>query len=758
MLGLLAGAWAGLGSGPAIAQPVAVELMRPADATGLPVGLQGRLGLAEGRDLLFSLEQGERLRGVERLATLGTPEAIETLLDATENGSPLTRDPLVRLAIVRALGVHAGKPRVRALLVREMMDAGGRRDVASAATTLVRETAALALARQGDRESVEALVSAAMLRGQAGDAARGALATEPPRSIDALLFEETEATDEESDEEPEAERPTAPARGKAGKASKFGKTTVETKKPTRSSSDRDDEKGTKKTKKTPRVLTPSSLSLLGELGDLRAIPSLRAELERSDRPSRAAAALALAKLGDASILPVVRTWGEESDPRFVLASAEVLAMLGDPGADKLIERCLGIEAVRAGALKLAGDVASPGLVKPLAKLLPSLDPTDRVRALAAIGRAGAAAELEPSLADKELAPAAIVALGTSPSPEAGDRIAAALAGKEGKDAVLRRALVRAALLRVVAKRERVEGLGDTLRALAASKDASDVELGAFARVLLNPSEVGEVLGADPPLAVVSGAARAALLHPTADTLRPFAPLLRGLDPEKPSARQIASGVALLAPEAASTVPFDTLLRLAEGGGPLASLAARALPARATDGDQKRLSALLFGSDASVRVALALGLAEAPSGGTASRLGRAYEREDDVLVRRALITALARRPERQAARTLELASRLDPDATVRAIASSGLVGERASTGTSSDPARELGLDVRAATFFSVVDAGGTARTVSARVVLPSGMAIPVVTAEDGGLLLGGLPFGRSSLELAVQPEPDHRPGR
>lgn len=733
----LAGLWPGL----AAAQAVAVEAprpVRPSEATGLPVGLEGRLGLGEGRDLLFSLTLDERLRGVERLSTLGTPEAIEALLDATESGSPLSRDPLVRLAVVRALASHAGEPRVRAYLAREMLDAGGRRDVASPATSLVRDSAALALARQGDREAVDALVSAAMLRGQAGEAARAALIAEPPRAIDAILFEEThEAVDEDEADD---------AGDKAAKKDKPG-ARRDGKKGDREGDEGLAEKAGKGRRRAPRLLTPLSMTLLGDLGDLRAIPSLRAELDRSDRPSRAAAALALAKLGDASIAPVVRAWGEESDPRFVLAAAEVLAVLGDPSASELVARCLALEPVRGQALKLALDLASPQLVKPLLKIEASLDASERPRLVLALGRAGAVDEVAERLKDAELAPAAIVALAGIRSGAASERIAAGLASN---DAAVRRAWTRVALVRVALLRERVSGMSALLDGLARSKDAADQELSAFGRVALDPDDLSDVLGDKPTLAVVAGAARAALASADSKALAPFGPLLRGLDPERVSPIQIAAGVGLLSPEVAREVPFDVLLRLAEGGGPLASLAARALPSRATEADAPRVRALLSGSDKAVRVGLALGLSESSAGGEAARLARAYQREDDPEVRRALVRALGRRPERQARAALALAARLDPDATARAAAAAP---------RPADPLGEAGLDRHAASFFRVSRAGAaTDEPAVARVVLPSGLAVPVVTSADGGLLLAGVPFGRSTLELAPQPEPEHRPSR
>jgi hypothetical protein len=53
----------------------------------------------------------------------------------------------------------------------------------------------------------------------------------------------------------------------------------------------------------------------------------------------------------------------------------------------------------------------------------------------------------------------------------------------------------------------------------------------------------------------------------------------------------------------------------------------------------------------------------------------------------------------------------------------------------------------ASFFSVERADAGVREQAFRVVLPNGMALPLVSARDGGLLIPGLPFGPATLELS-----------
>src|SRR5262249_61408182 len=112
---------------------------------------------------------------------------------------------------------------------------------------------------------------------------------------------------------------------------------------------------------------------------------------------------------------------------------------------------------------------------------------------------------------------------------------------------------------------------------------------------------------------------------------------------------------------------------AGAGGPLAPLAARALPSRDADALRGRLKRLLEGSDPVVRAHIALGLARDPEPSAVSLLTSAYRFEDDAGVRRAIMRALSRRPEVQRMATLIEARDLDPAADVRALGRAALAG-------------------------------------------------------------------------------------
>ncbi len=713
---------------------------------GVPTGgsLLDRTAVARGRQLLYGPTEADRRRGVERLGSSGTPQAVDALLEALETGSVVARDPEARLLAVRLLHPHARRADVRKLMIRELLEGAGRRDPAAGISTLLRQSAALALARAGDPESIRALVTAASQRGPSGDAARLALVVAPPADLDLVLLEPPPDEDEDDAEPPPGGEPDPfPAEERGPKPAP--RKTPGTKPPAKPPA-----KEKKKpapsgppAPRTPRVLSPPLITLLGDLGDVRAMPALRAELDGAHRPSRAAAAVALAKLGDADIGARVLPWLDDAEPRLVSAAAEVLVTLGHPKAPSAIAKALRDDATRSAALELANDASSAELAAPIEKLLPRLEGEEAARAVMTLGRSGGVAALVKLLDDPALGPAATTALGGSPASAAAQAIEAGIADARP---ARRRAFVRAAIVRALVLAEDVRGLDATLVAMAKSTDASDREIAAFGRIALGHATVEDVLGQRPALAVVAGAARGALIRGDA-AMEPFLPLISELDPEAPSPTAIIAGIALLSPDVADRVPFKKLLRLAENGGPLAPLAARALPRRDDGTAQARIRALLEGTDPAVRAAVALGLGEAKDPSSASLLVDRYHREDDDRVRRTVVLALGMRDEVQRERVLAPAAAVDPDPDARRLARVALGKKRLRPPASF----EKGLAV-----FVRVDAGDRSPAPPLRLVLPSGLAVPVAAANDGGLLLAGVPFGRSSLELSGSAEAGGEP--
>jgi HEAT repeat protein len=665
--------------------------------------LSARFGLEEGRAGLFAPDLEVRHRAIDRLVTLGTPEALGVLLESLDGGSPVAREASSRLRLVRALASFADKDEIRAHLGKEMLDVGGRRDTGIGLPQLVRETAAMALARRGDAACVASLVSAAQLRGAAGEPARRALLAYPPRSASALLFEEAEV---QPDDAPVVVAVAGPKPPKPG----------EPKKP--AVDEPTCEGDCEPQGPALRSLNPAYVTFLGELGDLRAIGALRPELDRSDRSMRGATALALARLGDGLSLDAVRAWDEKSDARLLLAAAEALAAGGSPDARRFLVLALASPDVRKGALTLAHQLPSPELCKPLASLPDDLSTDERVRRTMAAGRSGCVSLVVAELGDPVVGGAAITALATASSEEAERAIDEALAKQaDAKLDAATRPWLRAATLRAVATGDASSALVSALERALASTDPIDVELGAFGLVALGERGVAELLQGSSSDAAV---------------------FVVDVDPEAPSARHLAAGVALLG--GGDGVPLEKLFRLAERGGALSSLAGAALGPRVALEDRARVLALLGGSDAAIRAGVAFGLGRAKVGAATTWLAQAYEVEEDATVRRAIVAALGVRTEKQRERTLELARTLDPSASVRAAARSA----------PRTLAELLGLAPGQVTFTRLSSPDGTTTSVAVSVQLPGGVALPMVSSADGSLAIAGLPYGPTTVRLAAPP--------
>ena len=719
-----------LASAPAAAQTHgAASARRPADHRADSNSLRAQLGIPVALRLLASDDFASRVRGIERLGAIGTKEAVDALVDAIDSSSVSARDPRVRLIAVRALAGEAKRDNVRQLLQNLVVDSSGAdgRSGAHPLTGLVRGTAALALARAGDGKAVAGLVKAALQGGAAGEAALRALRTYPAASFDALLD------------------------------------------------------GQKR-------LTPPLATLLGELGDLRALDKLRAllaeggpELTKGEPPGRSAAAVALARLGDEAALPVARGWLLKSEPRLRRAAAEVFVYLDAPEAPAAVAALLESDATHEDGLRLSLLAPAPSLAAPLAKALPDLPEELRGRAVAALGRAGGVTQLVPLLDKPDSALAAAFALAILPGDEARAALEGALRASDtpahpgGYEA--RRQLARAGVVRALVLDDAPSGLKDALRALFKATDPADRAAGAFGLVATGALSLtdaleascktaGEALACD---ATAGAAARGALALPDgAGSLEPLFPLLARLAgqahaPGAPEARSsgdeplaVALGAALLAHPDGGDLPTSVLAAWAEAGGPLAPLAARALPSRDDEALRGRIKRLLEGTDPVVRAHVALGLGRSPEASAVSLLTSAYRLEEDAGVRRAVVRGLSLRAEVQRVATLTLARDLDPDAEVRSLARAALDGRALDPGVrpalGPEPRRSVAwVSIQPNDGRSPLE-GHQAPARAARVVRADGVAVPAVADPDGALLVPGLPAGPASLLLGRAPEP------
>ncbi|HWL87950.1 MAG TPA: hypothetical protein VNO21_19235, partial [Polyangiaceae bacterium] len=97
-------------------RPRATVVAPPATGLETTSDLRAHFGLDLVERLLRSQDPEDRLRGIERAASLGTPEAMARLIDAADPSGPGRTDTRALLEIVRGLAAF-DRPAARAALV-----------------------------------------------------------------------------------------------------------------------------------------------------------------------------------------------------------------------------------------------------------------------------------------------------------------------------------------------------------------------------------------------------------------------------------------------------------------------------------------------------------------------------------------------------------------------------------------------------------------------------------------------------------------
>lgn len=346
----------------------------------------GRFGVFVAERLLGSDDLAERLRGVRRLSALGTAQAIDALVRSQEPGSSASRSIEVRLEAARGLARFADRDTVRQVLLRALVEGGGEKEPALGA--VLRDTAALALARGGDEQAIDALLGLARQGGLAGASATRALAAHPPARIASLL---------------DAKAPLA----------------------------------------LPTV------ELIAQLGDLRGLAYLRRAVREGEADVRARSLEVMAELGDGEAAEIARDWASVEEPMARLAAARALTISAPAEGRKLIAQMLRDARVRAFAIALAERAAGPALSEALAEALrSSTEPGEQASLIVALGRSGGApaAQALAALLTGERSHFAAQALGQAPGREAREAIEAALRDPARRVQALRAAAVRASVL------------------------------------------------------------------------------------------------------------------------------------------------------------------------------------------------------------------------------------------------------------------------------------------------------------------------
>ena len=670
----------------ASAQPSRRPTAPPASATASSPSLPGNIRAHVGTDyaarLLRGADPDERIRGIQRAASIGTAETVALLVQATEASPAVRSDSRALIELARALAGFADQERARGALL-SIVNAGspgiaGRLPQPSRTSTdalsleegdpvaraeLARQIAAIALARSGVDRALEQLYGVARGGGSGQGAAMVALMLHPPR--DPGFF------------------------GTAG-----------------------------------TTMPASVVRMLGQLGDLRALEILHAATRTSDVGVRGAALVSLAELGDQRTIALARAAIAESDARLRAAAGEAFVLLSAPERFKAVTALVSDEATAAIGIRLAERVYSAEITKLLAaRAVDHPDRELRAASIRALGRspepAAATALAAPAImTDASLGYFAALALARSPAPNA-MQVILSLANAQRTAALGLRAYVMRALVRG----ERSEAGDSLLTRLAASKDGRERALGTFGRIALGELEVDAAMtDADPR--VRRAAAMASLSRPASRSSRA---LLRQLAVERdePTRQVLAAG--LLDGDGGSLLTTTWLVDRSESGGADAALSAYALARRADEPVERKVSQLLGSKDAVLRAHAARGLAFGTLADASGRLASAYAYETDVVVRRSIVTALVARtgdssaPARRGA--LEAAAQLDPDAPIRQAARLGLMAISAPVGLAS--AND------AAWLRITLDGGAPPGEVFVGSVLRSdGVAVPIAFDDDG----------------------------
>ncbi|WP_394826435.1 HEAT repeat domain-containing protein [Pendulispora albinea] len=669
-----------------------------AEARGLEptADLKAHFGLDLVERLLRSPDADDRLRGILRAETLGTPEAMARLVDAADTSGPSRTDSRAMVEIARALAPFADRPAARAALVNLVNapnpstsnrvsssradDASGAGDADQLARLeMARGTAALALAATGDALAEKDLFTIVRTGGAGQKAALSALAAYPPKGA-ALL--------------------------------------------------------------DASLVTPAIIRLAVRTGDLRSLDALRQAARSMDPLTRAAGIAGLGEMGDGRGAAVALAGMGDGDPRVRAASAKALVLLDAPERFAAVKKLIGDDATLAQGIELARSAQDDAVSKQLLVRIDSPIDVDAKRAaVAALGCASHATQalsaLGAWLATPLLAGDAAHALARSPMREARSAIDKALA-----DPATRRLGVRAALVRVLVRgdRERTGVFSRTIAQMAEARDGAERALGVFARLTLGEGSLEKGL-ADPDPRV----RRAAVLASLSDAQRGAREhVLERFARERDPATRTALLAGLAFGDDAGRVTTLELRARAEAKEPDAPLAALVLAQRGDAKEDANVNALLGSSDPLLRAHAARGLGTSAAPDAVGRLAAAYAYEPDPGARYAMLLAIASRTGRDLEaparrETLRTASRLDPDDAVRDLAARTLQGApppRPATPSDVSWLRATGAD-----------GGKPPPEMLATLVRADGLALPIVFDDEGYALVPGVPAGTGRLILA-----------
>lgn len=467
-----------------------------------------------------------------------------------------------------------------------------------------------------------------------------------------------------------------------------------------------------------------------ELGDERAFELLRDIVRRASPELQTAAAVALTRLGDFETVALAQRWAKSEHSTLRVGALQIFLLARQKDAAALAGELLKDDELRPEVLSLLAATRDPALAPLLQKALATDDPYEKKSVIAALGANAthaAVQELGRLVQDPRVGDTAAYALANTPSESATDELEHLLA----HPASARRA-ARAAIVRAYRRGEASSQLRSALEHFAKSAEPGARAVGVYGLSLFFKDRCVEFLKAKDSVAV-QAAARAAPFVGAATYA------LERLSAEPPGPARTQLALALVDPNARRRVPVRTLLELVEEGSAAAPLALFALGERDSEETRPRLVEFASAPDALLRSAVHLGLGDSSTPSARSLLAANYLFEPDAEVRRAQVAALGRRRETSRLATLALAARLDPDARVREAARLASANVTSATFTSGRGSLWLALENPEPSSVAVAYVG-----------VPGGLVLPAIADPDGIVLLAGLPEGKLSLRLALEP--------
>jgi hypothetical protein len=616
---------------------------RAEDARGRGETLRARIGIGAAESLSASDALSERLRGLERLGTIGTPRAILRLVRALEPGGS-AKAPEERLTAVRELAMHTSDPTARRALGRVLggHSAPSSTEAPSELDALSERTAALALARSASPDALASLGKALESTGRAAAAAGAALVAHPPRDLAPVLA-------------------------------------------------------------AARIPSLALVKALDDLGDQRGFDALR-DLVRVGTPEvRAAAAIALTRLGDYETVELSRRWVAANEPMSLrLAGARILAMAHTEDAPGAIVMLLRDPSTVAAGVALALEAPSPALVPELSRQLRTASGERADDLGAAIGRAGekrAAVLLAALLSDRSMGPIAAYQLARMPGPDASRLLERGLV-----DRTTRRIAARAATARMLLLGERIGSLGRVLEELVRSKDPADRAAGAAGLSALDPDRTEAFLESTDD-AIVRAAASCLLLAPPEVAIYVAERLLGSAQGETRTALALALAVPGAAARAPTSVLL-ALVDGGGPAAPLAALALGARDAEKERErlDELRLSSDPY---IRAHVALGLGASSEPDAGGRLEASYRLETDASVRVAIVRALSARNEPARRRLLARARALDPDPDVRAAATAATANASRAAVVGRAIAwiPVVESGSDRPIAATVAVEAPGG-----------------------------------------------------